>query len=45
VDAGGATVEVARARVSEIRLARYLEIPKPRREGLTQVQAAALGYF
>ncbi len=41
----GSTVEVARARVSEIRLARYLEIPKSRREHLSQVQAAALGYF
>jgi len=44
-DAAGATVEVSKARVSELRLARYAEIPGPRRVGLSQVQAAALGYF
>lgn len=41
----GETVTVAKVRISEVRVARFLEIPEPRRRGLNQLEAAALGYF
>lgn len=41
----GETTGTGKARCSALRLATWKEIPEARRVGLTQVQAAALGYF
>lgn len=43
-DAEGQTIAQVRVRASELRLAKYLEIPKPRRPQ-SQVYAATLGYM
>ena len=44
-DPQGQTVDVERVNATELRLAKYAEIPAPRRVGLSQVYAATLGYF
>ncbi len=41
----GQTVEVIRVNATELKIAKYLEIPDPRRNGLSQVYAATLGYY
>lgn len=44
-DAEGQTVEVDRVNSTVLQIAKFAEIPEPRRANLSQVYAATLGYF
>ena len=45
VDAQGQTIGVDRVNATELHLANFMDIPEPRRTGISQVYAATLGYF